>query len=473
MIFSSYVFIFAFLPITLIGYFLLSKCPKLVQQSFLVIASLVFYGWFNISYLPIIVSSILVNYTLTTLMDRFERQKKLFLILGIIFNIGLLGYFKYYDFFISNINSLIHTSFTLKHIVLPLGISFFTFQQFSYLLSYYNNDEDKSSNIIEYSLFVLFFPQLVAGPIVNYGEMIGQFKNEKTRHINYDNLLKGFYMFSVGLFKKLVISDTISIFADYGYGLESYGFAAAWVTALMYTMQIYFDFCGYSDMAIGLGKMFNIDIINNFNSPYKSLSVRDFWKRWHISLGRALVTFVYIPLGGNRKGSARTYLNNFIVFLVSGIWHGAAWTFVIWGIMHGLAVIFERIFDKYLSKIPSFIRQIACFLFINATWVLFRAESFEKAGAVLYGMINIKNINLSQLNSFATNFIYSVSGTACIVMLFAIIAATVFITFKAKNSVYKYEKFSATRLQLCELIVYFILSVIHLTKVSPFIYFNF
>ncbi len=475
MIFSSYVFIFCFLPIVLIGYFSLSGVKnKIFQQGFLVIASLVFYGWFNISYLWIIISSIIVNYILAGAMHRYRSFKKLFFYLGIIFNVGLLGYFKYYDFFIYNINSAFKTAFMLKHILLPLGISFFTFQQFSYLLSFYKGDEEKSRNIVEYSLFVVFFPQLVAGPIVNYGEMINQFRDDGVRKINYDNMLRGLYLFSMGLFKKLVISDTVSVFADYGYGMEAYTMATAWATSLLYTMQIYFDFCGYSDMAIGLAKMFNIDIINNFDSPYKSASVREFWKRWHISLGRALGSFVYIPLGGNRKGRIRTYINNFATFMISGLWHGASWTFVVWGAMHGMAVVFERFYNDFIKiKIPKFIKHLLLFLFINATWVLFRAETFSKAKDIYAGMLDFSNIGIQNLSRLTLSFLWPLSGTAGAVFIIFIIIATLIIVMAFKNSVYRYKNFKASKFELAQTVIFFVIAVIHLNKVSPFIYFNF
>ena len=339
MVFSSYIFLFAFLPLVLLGYYLLSRLKyPIYQRLFLIGASLFFYGYFNPSYLLIIVLSIFVNYLLAACISGGKgRFQTVCFWLGILFNVGLLGYFKYRDFFVENINALFHTSFLLKHIALPLGISFFTFQQLSFLVSI-RKGEERLERFDDYCIFVLFFPQLVAGPIVLYSEMIPQFKDPRRRYWNWDNAAAGAYIFTVGLFKKTVIADTLALFVDTGFGATSLGFCAAWATALSYTFQVYFDFSGYSDMAVGLGKLFNIDIPFNFRSPYQSESIGVFWRRWHITLSRALQSYVYFPLGGSREGKLKTYRNLLITFLVSGLWHGAAWTFVLWG---GLGRLFQ------------------------------------------------------------------------------------------------------------------------------------
>ena len=347
MVFSSYNFILVFLPIVLGVYFLLSRIKNdIYQRLFLIIASLFFYGYQNIKYVALIILSIAVNYIIAIAMQRNKKKiARIFLVLGILFNVLLIGYYKYYDFFIENINLIAKTNFRLKYILLPLGISFFTFQQLSFLVSVYKGEE-KVERLRDYSLFVLFFPQLVAGPIVLYSEMIPQFKETKRRFFNAENFSGGLFIFAVGLFKKAVVADTLCVLVDNGFTLTSYGMAAAWTTALSYTLQIYFDFSGYSDMAVGLGKMFNIDIPFNFLSPYRSESITEFWRKWHITLGRALSTYIYKPLGGSRKGLARTCLNLFITFMVSGFWHGASWTFIFWGMLHGLFIVTERIKGK-------------------------------------------------------------------------------------------------------------------------------
>lgn len=476
MVFSSYEMIFLFLPIVLIGYYALSQIEQSIfQKLFLVGASLFFYAYFNPVYLVIILSSIIINYLISKVIVRLDKvflYKKIVLAVGILFNIGLLGYFKYYDFFISNINAVFDTDFNLKNVILPLGISFFTFQQLSFLISVYKKQE-KIENLIDYSLFVVFFPQLVAGPIVLYSEMIPQFLDKKNRYLNHENFAKGLYIFCMGLFKKTVIADTIALFVNNGFGLSYFSAPAAWAVALSYTLQIYFDFSGYSDMAIGLGKLFNIDIPANFSSPYTSESITVFWRRWHITLGRALSTYVYIPLGGNRKGAVRTYLNLFVTFLVSGLWHGAAWTFVIWGALHGIIVATERLFANLLAKIPKVIKIACTFLTVNFLWVLFRATSFEQAINIYKGMFNFSDLSLSQIATLNLDGIIQFPEKIAILYVVGILLLLTFVVFFTKNSQYRAENFKFSRKNLFETVILFVISVIHLSRLSTFIYFNF
>ncbi len=359
--------------------------------------SLWFYGYFNPSYLLIICASILVNFVIYKKMNALtkdDRIRKYLFIAGLLFNIGLIFYFKYYDFFIGNINSAFKTDFVLKNITLPLGISFFTFQQISFVADAYKG-EVKDYSFPEYALFVSFFPQLVAGPIVLHSELVPQFRDREKHSVSFDNLSEGIMMFTAGLAKKVLIADTFGGAVDFAInqaGTVAVGEGALtipeiWILMLSYTFQIYFDFSGYSDMATGLGRMFNLSIPQNFNSPYKALSVADFWKRWHMTLTRFLTTYIYIPLGGNRKGKARTYLNTMIVFLVSGIWHGANWTFILWGVLHGLAQCFNKlthgiyekirgVFEKlHIGFILTTVQWFVTFIFLNITWLLFRADS--------------------------------------------------------------------------------------------------
>ena len=306
MLFNSYEFIFLFLPITLAVYFLLNKYNKnMLSKTWLVIASLYFYSYFNKSYLILILISIFVNYFVGTELNVRANdviKRKVLLISGVIFNIGALGYFKYYDFFIENINILFKTNFNLLHIVLPLGISFFTFQQLSFVAdSYYR--KNLNYDFLSYCLFVTFFPQLIAGPIVLPTEMLPQFENEENKKVNWENMNRGLYIFAIGLAKKVIIADTIAHFANAGFDMmESLNFAEAWLTSVSYTLQLYFDFSGYCDMAMGIGLMFNIVLPINFNSPYKSTNIQEFWRKWHITLGRFMTNYLYIPMGGNRKG---------------------------------------------------------------------------------------------------------------------------------------------------------------------------
>ncbi|MBQ8783674.1 MAG: MBOAT family protein [Clostridia bacterium] len=474
MVFSSYEFVFAFLPVVLIGYFCAHK-SMLIQNIILVAASLFFYAYFNISYLPIILASIVINYLIGYYISKTFNKKWLsggLCVAGVLFNLGLLGYFKYYDFFVENINSVFGTDFVLKNILLPLGISFFTFQQLSFIISVYKKEE-KVEDILTYSLFVSFFPQLVAGPIVSYSEMMPQFINPENRRFKIENFSKGIYIFVLGLFKKLVIADTLNIFVNNGFNSDELSFAAGWITSLSYTLQIYFDFSGYSDMAIGLGKMFNIDIPLNFNSPYKSQSIGEFWKRWHITLGRALRTFIYIPLGGNRKGKIRMYINYMITFLLSGLWHGASWTFVLWGGLNGLCIVFEKIFSKILVKIPKTIKITVTFLITNALWVLFRAESFDQALSIYKAMGNFSNPGISAVANLTDDGIMGIPTPIALAYVFVMIIGLFLVVFLSKNVIEKSKNFKPTILNSVIIAVLFTVSVLFISRESVFIYFNF
>ena len=474
MVFSSYLFLFAFLPLVLGGYYLLSlfKNP-IYQRLFLIGASLFFYGYFNPSYLLIIVVSIFINYLLASCISGSKGTFQTVLFwLGVLFNVWLLGYFKYRDFFVENINTLFHTSFVLKHIALPLGISFFTFQQLSFLVSI-RKGEEQLERFDDYCIFVLFFPQLVAGPIVLYSEMVPQFKDSQRRYWNWENASKGMYIFIIGLFKKAVIADTLALFADTGFASQSLGFCAAWATSLSYTFQVYFDFSGYSDMAVGLGKLFNIDLPFNFRSPYQSESISEFWRRWHITLGRALQSYIYFPLGGSRNGKLRTYRNLLLTFLVSGLWHGAAWTFVLWGLLHGLVNTLERVFAKPLSHVPHWVRVGCTFLIVNALWVLFRAESFESAAVVYRGMVDLGNLNLLQVGYLAVDGFVGVPLAMNTAYVLAALAALTLVCFRAKNSCRMLEDFTWRKVTMWATAILFSIALVHLSRESVFIYFNF
>ena len=383
MLFNSYYFIFLFLPLSLAGYYILNYVNLYrLAGIFLIGMSLWFYGYFNRSYLLIICGSIIANFLFAKIMDRFsEKQsvKKCILILGILTNVILIFYYKYFNFFLENINTLFHTSFALKNILLPLGISFFTFQQISFLVDAYRG-ETKDYSFEEYALFVSFFPQLVAGPVVLHSETIPQFRDPKKRRVNYANFSRGLYVFSLGLFKKIILADTFGRAVDYGFSaLPALNSLETFIVSLCFTFQLYFDFSGYCDMAVGIGSLFNITLPQNFNSPYKACSIIEFWERWHMSLTRFLRTYIYFPLGGSRRGTIRTYVNVMIVFLVSGIWHGANWTFILWGILHGLLNCLNRIFKKQWAKLWKPLRWLSTFLTINFLTALFRADDLAAA----------------------------------------------------------------------------------------------
>ena len=348
LIFNSFEFIFLFLPIVFLGYFILSKVNFTYAKVWLFISSLFFYSWWNPIYLPLLLFSLVVNYIFGTTLGKMKHslKKKILLTIGILFNVCLLGYFKYYDFFITNINTVFDTDFRVMNLVLPLAISFYTFQKIPYLIDSYRG-ETRTYSPLNYGLFLTFFPQLIAGPIVQHSDVMSQFENKENRKINSKNIAVGLFVFGLGLFKKVGIADTFAQTANLGYSNPAaLTFIDSWITSLSYTFQLYFDFSGYSDMAIGAALLFNIRLPMNFNSPYKALSIQDFWSRWHMTLTNFLTRYIYFPLGGNRKGIVRTYINIMIVFFVSGIWHGAGWTFIIWGLLHGVASVINRLWRK-------------------------------------------------------------------------------------------------------------------------------
>ena len=493
MLFNSYIFIFVFLPVTMVGYYGLHKLGKPVLAKVeLILMSFWFYGYFNPSYLWIMCSSIVVNYLLSQLLqcrwelapEKIKLLKKLFLGIGLLFNLGMIFYFKYYDFFVDNLNKVFSTDFQLRNIVLPLGISFFTFQQVSYMVDSYRG-ETKEYNFADYALFVTFFPQLIAGPIVLHNEILPQFENKENWKFNWDNTAHGLYMFAAGLVKKAVIADTLSKSVAWGYGHIDYKLTAmeAIFTMLAYTFQIYFDFSGYCDMATGLGYMFNIRIPMNFNSPYKALSIVDFWKRWHLTLTRFLRTYVYFPLGGSRKGTIRTYINIIIVFLVSGLWHGANWTFIFWGFLHGLGNALTRMFQKQWNRMHEVLQWAVTFLFVNVTWIFFRADSISQAFSFIDRMIGFQKLNLRKnfLKTFQlkelrmiyshipglNNFLSSIRGVDALILL--TVALILCLNFKNNQEM----EFKPTAAKAVFTVVCLVWGIFSLSGVSEFLYFNF
>lgn len=414
MLFNSYEFIFAFLPITFIIYFYLNSKRLIIgAKGFLVFASLFFYSWWNIVYLPIILSSILFNYVIGNTLAKKENKssfnKKSILIFGIVSNLSLLGYFKYADFFIENFNLISSSNIEPLKLLLPLAISFFTFQQIAYLVDSYKN-ETKEYDFLNYALFVTFFPQLIAGPIVHHKVMMPQFVNKYNLVKKYKNIALGLFIFSIGLFKKVVIADTFAVWATAGFdNVEVLTLFDAWATSLSYTFQLYFDFSGYTDMAIGAALLFNINLPINFNSPYKATNIQDFWRRWHITLSRFLKDYIYIPLGGNRLGSFRTYTNLVATFLIGGLWHGAGWTFIFWGLLHGIALAINRAWQNLGFRLPKILAWFITFNFVNISWIFFRAKHWDDAINVLKGMFGfngIDSIEWMQLNYIALAFIF-------------------------------------------------------------------
>ena len=485
MLFNSYIFIFFFLPVTFFIYFYLNQKHLVIAgRAFLVAASLFFYSWWNIHYLPLILISMLVNYTIGRELASHRRKQRSYsprklLFVGVLFNLGLLGYYKYSDFFIVNLNRVAGTELPLLHLALPLAISFYTFQQIAYLVDSYRN-ETREYDFLNYAVFVTFFPQLIAGPIVHHAEMMPQFAKLKNKVKNPYHIALGLFVFSMGLFKKVIIADTFAQWATRGFDLsQQLNMLEAWVTSLSYTFQIYFDFSGYTDMAIGAALLFNIKLPMNFFSPYKAVTIQDFWRRWHITLSRFLRDYLYIPLGGNRKGELRTYTNLFTTFLLGGIWHGAGWTFVIWGALHGTAIVIHRVWQKLGFRMHLLLAWFITFNFVNITWVFFRARHFHDAQKVLKGMFGGELIlpeGMGKIFGFLSDWgLQSGHWTKLFHnddYLWLWLGAAFILSLLFANSM-EYMKRFKTNLFYLGLTVFFFLSIFMLYRKSEFIYFNF
>lgn len=487
MLFNSYEFIFAFLPFAFAVYFVLQHYGmEFEARVSLVLTSLFFYSWWNIAYLPLILISIFVNYFLGKRLcgDKTQlvsRTKKVLLFVGVVFNLGLLCYFKYADFFIENFNSLSGSGISSLNLALPLAISFFTFQQIAYLVDSYRG-EAKQADFVTYAAFVSFFPQLIAGPIVHNKEMIPQFLSKSNRKIDYGNIAVGLFIFSIGLFKKVAIADTFAVWATTGFDVATtLQFVEAWITALSYSFQLYFDFSGYTDMAIGIALLFNIRLPANFNSPYKALDLQDFWRRWHITLSRFLRDYLYIPLGGNRNGEIATYTNLMITFLLGGLWHGAGWTFVFWGFLHGFGLCVNRAWKRIGIRLWASVAWLITFLYVVVAWVFFRAEEWADAIKVLSGVAGLNGIRvpeilsrkiplLEELGVEFGNSVININGNwqTLVWVMFGMAAILL-----AKNTIQLKEGFVSHYKSMVVTICCFCVSVLMIGKASEFLYFNF
>lgn len=386
MLFNSSEFIFFFLPVVIFIYYLLNSSKLFtLGKSWLVVSSLFFYSFWNVKYLIILLASLLINYSIGYLISdkkshrTFFINRKYLLFVGVLFNIALLVYYKYSGFILSNLNATLGIEFQITNLVLPLAISFFTFQQVAYLVDTYKGKCDEY-DFLTYSLFVTFFPQLIAGPIVHHSEMMPQFKSSTATKLCLRNVSLGLAIFSLGLFKKVVIADQFSIWANQGFdSVDSLLIMDAWLASISYTFQLYYDFSGYADMAMGIALLFNIRLPFNFNSPYKARNIQEFWQCWHMTLSRWLKDYVYIPLGGNRCNKLFNLRNLFLTAFISGIWHGAGWTFIVWGSLHGIAMVVHRLWAETDIKMNQYVAWFLTFNFINVTWVFFRAESLDDA----------------------------------------------------------------------------------------------
>lgn len=514
MLFNSYIFIFLFLPIALIGWYGLNRLRRYkLACLFLSGMSLWFYAYFNVRYLAIILCSICLNFILSYVLSKLSGMSRMpaknpsdqktplpavnriGILTGLLLNLGILFYFKYYDFFIENINLAFHTDFNLKHILLPLGISFFTFQQLSFIIDRALG-RCEHYDFINYLTFVTFFPQLIAGPIVLYKEIIPQFEDLSRRHFDSASFARGIYLFVLGLAKKVLLADTFGLMANYGFAQTfSLDAVSTVFVILSYSFELYFDFSGYSDMAIGLGRMFGVELPVNFDSPYRSCSIKEFWQRWHITLSRFFITYVYIPLGGSRKGKARMLLNTFIVFLLSGLWHGAAWTYVAWGAMQGLLVVIDSLGivgihgrkEKRPSRfhIPAPVGWVFTFTLFNLSLFFFRSSSMLAAAQLFKNLLSIKfngklfevaaQLEISEIYVLKQALELAAPGIVnylyLFVMLFLFVLA--FYLIFHKNA---YERAACSELtsgKCWGICILFVWCIVSLSQVSTFLYFNF
>lgn len=459
MLFNSYQFIFIFLPLTVILYYLFAKLNKKYSQYALLIASLIFYGYWNYRYIPLIIGSVFINYYLGMLLSK--KKINALLIIGIITNLSILGYYKYSNFFLNNINGILGTSYNFIHIILPLGISFYTFQNIAYIVDCYKNS-DYEKDFVSYSLCIIFFAKVSQGPIVHYKDIIPQIKNPQNNEINFENLNKGLFYFSFGLFKKVIIADALATYITPGFDYStSLTFVEAWGIALSYTLQLYFDFSGYTDMAIGIGYFFNYKLPQNFESPYQSNNIIDFWRRWHITLGDFLKNYLYIPLGGNRRGLRRKYLNLFILMTICGLWHGASWTYILWGSVHGIFLIINNIVKKIKIRIYPLVSRLITFISVLLAWVLFRANDISTAIKVYKGMMGLNGIEFSNLIYFDKR-----------VLLYNIIGFIIVMLIPSPNKIYKTKR-KPNIVWTAALIIILLISIINLNKPTEFLYFQF
>lgn len=490
MLFNSTIFLMGFLPVALAGWYLLDRLRQPIwSRLFLVGMSLWFYGYYNVRYLGIILGSLALNFLISALMETAARHDcrhvpKLLLGCGIAGNLGLLFYFKYFNFFVDNCNFFLHTDIYLEQIALPLGISFFTFQQLSYVIERYQG-KAPHYQLVDYSCFITFFPQLVAGPIVLHSEFMPQLLDREQRKCTQDSFLHGLQLFILGLAKKVLLADVLALIVNAEYQNIPYlDIPSAWVTIICYMLELYFDFSGYCDMARGLGYLFGFELPENFRSPLMAVSVKDFWRRWHITLSRFFMQYIYVPLGGNRKGKARQCLNLMVVFLASGFWHGANWTFVVWGLMHGLAEVWEIVFPK-LRFPKDWMNRLATGIFVTLSFSIFRSDSLSDALLLWKKLFAGGNTGLfpglcNVLQIPETYAVRKLLELACPQLLNPFYVGSLCILLgislwlvRGRRAAQWLERYGKTTGGLLCLATLFVWSVISLSQVSTFLYFNF
>ncbi|MDQ7073506.1 MAG: MBOAT family O-acyltransferase [Gammaproteobacteria bacterium] len=483
MVFSSPIFLFGFLPIALFIYYL---SPRPLKNSVLLITSLVFYAWGEVLYIGVMLVSIIANYLIGRAI--YEEQQnsnnriasQLYITIGIVINIGLLTTFKYANFIVDNLNELLQivnvSAIDIAPIHLPLGISFFTFQAISYIVDVYRKEVPAQKNIYNLALYISLFPQLIAGPIVRYHDVAQQIIGRSHSVALFSS---GAQRFIFGLSKKMLIANPLGEVADNIFALSGNDLTMplAWIGILAYTLQIYFDFSGYSDMAIGLGRMFGFRFLENFNYPYISKSLREFWQRWHISLSTWFKDYVYIPLGGNRVSATRVYLNLFVVFLLTGVWHGASWSFIVWGMFHGFFLASEHMgFSRILSKTWKPIQHLYLLLIIIISWVFFRADTLTQAINYLNAMIDLthwQTTTLQYTQVLSTGFIY-IFALAVLLSLPVYAGLKNYLAIMCENKTVKnVAVFYVVRLMFLVVLFFLCILKIAASTYNPFIYFRF
>jgi alginate O-acetyltransferase complex protein AlgI len=495
MLFNSYGFIFLFLPIVLLGYFQLARLHHAYAAAWLAISSLFFYGYWNPAYVGLLLGSIVCNYAFGMWIAKAGVQhaaarKQQVLVVALAANLLLLGYFKYANFFLSTANSLTGAGFTLSDIVLPLGISFFTFTQIAFLVDTYQG-KVKEYNFVHYALFVTYFPHLIAGPVLHHKDMMPQFAHSPTYHINWDNIATGLLLLTLGLSKKVLWADSIAPFATAIFDGSQHGMMVgtlptiyeAWSGALAYTLQIYFDFSGYTDMALGIALMFNIRLPINFNSPYKSTSIIEFWRRWHITLSTFLRDYLYIPLGGNRHGKLRRYLNLLMTMLLGGLWHGACWTFVVWGALHGMYLTInhlwrEMVSERFLRWVPDWLGILAggalTFIAVVTAWVVFRAGNMAQALVILKAMFGIAARPIS-FDAVIHGNLLLLAGMSGRDLLRLLVPGLLWVWLLPNSTRIRFIKGSTLLMLLQTVLILYLLFVVidQFGSYSPFLYFQF
>ena len=484
MLFNSYEFLLVYLPIVFIVYFWFGRKSDTWARIWMVAASFFFYGWWDYQYVPLLLASITFNYFVGCRLEETSRSKT-WLCFGITVNFILLGIYKYTGFFLQNVNDLMGAAFfNVPEIVLPLGISFFTFTQTAYLIDAYRG-ETKNGSFLAYCEFVTVFPHLIAGPIINHRKMIPQFLTKENFCINYDNIAYGLTLISFGLFKKVIIADRIAEYVNNIFAQpDNLTLPEAWIGAVGYTLQLYFDFSGYSEVAVGLARMFNLHFPVNFDSPYRSLSIIDFWRRWHMTLGAWVRDYLYIPLGGNRQGELRKMFNLLVSMLLIGLWHGARWTFVIWGGIHGVLLLINHEWRRLEVQIPKPFCWGITFLAVTLAWVFFRASDNTAACQIIRTMFDVSAFQLPnsrfciEHQAFFESLGISLKPLSYMAdteigdhgsMLLGLLVLVGF----CPNPIRLMEKFSTNKRWLVVAILLFISSLVYMNSYTEFLYFQF